>query len=261
MKYNSAKWRLMVTTLPITGIVLAAKLIILLGIGYDGLVKFSDVGVVVTGGMFLIGFMLAGTMSDYKESEKVPSELASILETLEETLRLGHGAHGGTDLAAQRRQLLGLTDCLIGWFRRGCSFEDVTHAINGLTDITLVLEANNAGPMANRIAGEQHNLRKLFNRVNVIRQTHFLSTGYALMQVLTFVVIGLLLVAKFDSLILAIIITSFIAQIFVYMIRLIADIDEPFEYDPTGRAGAADVDLFPVLDYRERLAARTAASS
>jgi len=261
MRYNASKWRLMVTTLPITLSVLAVKLVILLGIGYEGLVRFSDVGVIVTGGMFLIGFMLAGTMSDYKESEKVPAEMASILETIEETVRLGSQYKPGIDLAVHRRTLLALTDCLVSWFKRECHFELVTGRINDLTGIALNLEQAGAGPIGSRVSGEQHNLRKLFNRANVIRNTHFLSTGYALMQVLTFVVIGLLLVAKFDSLILAIIITSFIAQIFIYMIRLIADIDEPFEYDPSGRVGAADVDLFPVLQYRERLAARTGTGS
>src|SRR5690606_30978301 len=95
MAFRYVKWRLMVTTLPITLLVLAAKLFILLGMNYEGLVKFSEVGVVVTGGMFLIGFMLAGTMSDYKESEKIPAELASILETLEDTCRLATEYKGG----------------------------------------------------------------------------------------------------------------------------------------------------------------------
>ena len=259
MAFRFVKWRLMVTTLPITLLVLAAKLFILLGMNYEGLVKFSEVGVVVTGGMFLIGFMLAGTMSDYKESEKIPAELASILETLEDTCRLATEYKGGIDLAAQRRQILSLTDCLLGWFRRSCSADDVYAAIGGLTHVALTLERAGAGPIASRISSEQQNLRKLFARVNVIRNTHFLATGYALLEVLIIVVIGLLLVAKFDSLILAIIIVSFITQIFIYMLRLIRDVDEPFEYNPSGRVGAADVDLFPVLDYRERIAVRVGA--
>ena len=32
--------------------------------------------------MFLIGFILAGTMADYKESEKIPSEVAASLENI-----------------------------------------------------------------------------------------------------------------------------------------------------------------------------------
>ena len=44
----------------------------------------------------------------------------------------------------------------------------------------------------------------------------------------------LLLIAKFDSLFVDMIIVGFISQIFVYMIRLIRDVDQPFEYSVTG---------------------------
>jgi hypothetical protein len=36
------------------------------------------------------------------------------------------------------------------------------------------------------------------------------------------------------------------------MIRLIRDVDEPFEYSPSGKVRAADIDLFPLRDYYER---------
>ena len=86
--------------------------------------------------------------------------------------------------------------------------------------------------------------------------TNFLSTGYALLEVLAVVIIFLLMIGKFDSELVRIIIVSFVTQIFVYMIRLIRDIDEPFEYAPDGRQGAADVDLFPLYEYQARAAKR-----
>ena len=53
-------------------------------LGFEGLVDFSDVGIILTSGVFLIGFLLAGTMADYKEAEKLPADLSCTLETLEE---------------------------------------------------------------------------------------------------------------------------------------------------------------------------------
>ena len=101
MKFNPVKWKLMLTTLPITLFILLLKLGIVHGLNYDGLVKFSEIGLVITGGIFLIGFMLAGTMADYKESEKIPSEIACAIETIEDTILLGHGFKGGYDLSGE----------------------------------------------------------------------------------------------------------------------------------------------------------------
>ena len=252
MKFNLVKWRLMLTTLPITFFILLLKFGITHGLQYEGLVKFSDIGIVITGGLFLIGFMLAGTIADYKESEKIPSELACAIETIEDTLLLGHSFKGGFDLSESRKQLNEVTESIINWFKHGGSEEDVFRRINSITNIALGLEKAGVGAIASRVTGEQHNLRKLFSRVNVIKKTGFLVTGYALLEVLSIVIIILLLVSKFENETISIIIISFITQIFVYMLRLIRDVDEPFEYSSTGKVRAADIDLFPLLDYDMR---------
>ena len=252
MKFNMVKWKLMLTTLPITLFILLLKFGITHGLQYEGLVKFSEIGIVITGGVFLIGFMLAGTIADYKESEKIPSELACAIETIEDTILLGHGFKGGFDLSVLRRQLNEVTESIINWFKHGGSEEDVFRKINSITSIALTMEKAGVGAIASRVTGEQHNLRKLFSRVNVIKKTGFLVTGYALLEVLSIVIIILLLVSKFENETISIIIISFITQIFVYMLRLIRDVDEPFEYSPSGKVRAADIDLFPLLDYDQR---------
>ena len=252
MKFNMIKWKLMLTTLPITLIFVLLKLYIVHGLQYEGLVRFSDIGLVITGGIFLIGFMLAGTMADYKESEKLPAELACAIETIEDTLLLGHSFKGGFDLSEARKQLNEVTESIINWFKFGGSEEEVFRRINSITSIALTMEKASVGAICARITGEQHNLRKLFSRINVIKKTGFLVTGYALLEVLSVIIIGLLLVSNFENDTIAIIIVSFLTQIFVYMLRLIRDVDQPFEYSPNGVVRAADIDLFPLLDYDAR---------
>jgi hypothetical protein len=85
------KWRLMLTTVPYVLAAVAVKMGLHYGLGFDGVIEFSDMSLVLTGGVFLIGFMLSGTMADYKESEKLPSELACTLETIEETFTVDLG--------------------------------------------------------------------------------------------------------------------------------------------------------------------------
>ncbi len=252
MKFNLVKWKLMLTTLPVTVAVVVLKYIISEQLQYEGLVKFSEIGLVVTGGVFLIGFMLAGTMSDYKESEKIPSDLACAIETLEDTVLLAHRYKGGFDVDHARTVLHSTANAILNWFRREESDVSVFQKINDISDVAVMLEKAGVGAIASRITSEQHNLRKLFSRVNVIRKTNFLSTGYAFLEVMTVVIIGLLLLSKFESQIISIIIVSFVTQIFIYMVRLIRDIDEPFEYSAKGEVGAADVDLFPLIEYTVR---------
>jgi hypothetical protein len=252
MKLNLIKWRLMLTTLPITFLMLLVKMGLVEGLGFEGLVKFSDIGLVVTGGIFLIGFMLAGVMSDYKESEKLPAEMACALETIEDTLILAHGFKPNFDLNALRKQLQEVTGTVVDYLQQRVSEVEVFQKISSITQIAREVEIAGIGPIISRMSGEQNNLRKVFTRITVIRRTNFLSTGYALLEVLSGVIFMLLLISRFESHLVGGIIVCFITQIFVYMIRLIRDIDQPFEYAPNGAAHAADVDIFPLLEYQRR---------
>lgn len=124
--------------------------------------------------------------------------------------------------------------------------------IEGITSIALFVEKTKMGSTTSWVKREQANLRKLFTRTTVIKRTSFIATGYAFLEVLTIVIIGLLLITKFESIVTGLILVSFFTQIFVYMIRLIKDIDHPFEYPASGKVRAADIDLFPLIEYHER---------
>ena len=53
------KWKLMVSTLPVVLALLGLKLFLEHVLGFEGLIDFSDVGIILTSGVFLIGFLLA----------------------------------------------------------------------------------------------------------------------------------------------------------------------------------------------------------
>src|SRR5688572_22267587 len=112
------KWRLFVTTLPYVAAVLALKLGLERVLGFSGWIEFSDMSPVLTAGTFLTGFMLAGTLADYKEAEKLPAELACVLESIEETFVQAAKGREEIDLAAQRRVVLETGTCLWEWLHR-----------------------------------------------------------------------------------------------------------------------------------------------
>ena len=251
------KWKLMLSTLPLVAAILAGKLMLQFVLGFQGFVDFADVGIVLTAGVFLLGFLLAGTMADYKEAEKIPAELASTLETLEEIFVLAATNRPALDVAGLRRGLLEMTDGISGWLLDKRTSRDVYESMTGLNVLIQQLERAGAGPYASRAVPQLLAVRRGVSRIDVIRRTGFLPPAYALLEVLVTIIIVLTLIARFKSVAAECLLVPFVALINIYMLRLIRDIDNPFDYEADGRDhGAGEVSLFPLAEYRERLAER-----
>jgi hypothetical protein len=254
------KWRLFLTTLPYVVAALACKLA-LERLGFLGVLEFSDIGLVLTGGVFLIGFMLSGTMADYKESEKIPAELACTLEHIEEMLTQAAIGRPAVDGARHRRAVLEAGQALWDWLHHKLAHAEMFAALRGLGERILELESVGASPHAGRAMRELHNLRRLATRVGVITRTGFIAAGYAFLEVLTAAILIMLMASHFKNLLTEVVLVSFITLIFIYMVRLIRDIDDPFEYSETGQVGNVEVELFPLAEYLERLRARVGAAA
>lgn len=259
-----AKWKLMMSTIPYVLVMVAIKVSLFRFFSFEGLLDFSDVSVVVTGGVFLIGFMLAGVIADYKESEKLPGEIAATLESLEETYSLAAASRPALDARSMMEALQETTDILLTWFYHQAKPEDTYAALERISKRGADIDAAGATAIANRLIGEVSALRKIIIRVHVIADTSYVATGYALLESLTVLILGLLLITKFKSLIGAIVLVAFVTLIFVYMLRLIRDLDNPFDYsnpvdaeEPTV-PGSTEVDLAPIREYRDRLDAKLA---
>jgi hypothetical protein len=246
----------MLSTLPFVAAVLALKLLAENVFGFGGIVDFADVGMVLTGGVFLIGFMLAGTMADYKEAEKLPAEVACQFEAIEDTFEQAATARAGLDLPSLRQALLDTLETVDGWLHRRLKHYMVFEALHRLGDRICEMETSNAGPYATRALRELSLLRRMVTRISVISRTGFLASGYALLEAQTFAIIVLLLVARFKNLVTEVTLISFVTLIYVYMVKLIRDLDDPFDYHDGSARGAAEVELFPLEEYRERLRSR-----
>jgi hypothetical protein len=253
------KWRLMLTTLPVVGLAVVLKVLVFdRWLGFGGVLEFSDLAFVLTGGVFLVGFMLAGTMADYKEAERLPGEVVCALETIEETFDQAAANKSELDARSLRKRVREAADAVDAWLHRREAFEKVTVALEGLSRGAQEAErAGAAAPIGLRVLNELHGLRRSVIRMSVISQTGFLATGYALLETLTVIIVGLLMIARFKSLLAEVLLVALITLIYVYMVRLIRDIDDPFEYREDGVAGAAEVDLEVLKAYRRRLAARS----
>jgi hypothetical protein len=255
------KWKLMLSTLPVVLALLGVKLFLELGLGFEGLIDFSDVGIILTSGVFLIGFLLAGTMADYKEAEKLPADLSVTLETLEEIFVLAATDRPGLDVGALRREVLALTDAIRDWLVRKCSTDQVYAAMTRFSEVLQQLERAGAGPYASRAVPQLLAVRRSVSRVDVIVRTGFLPPAYALLEVLIVMIISLMMIARFRSVVAEMLLVPFVALVNIYMLRLIKDVDNPFDFqDGVRDHRSGEVALFPLEEYRERLAARVQAA-
>ena len=255
------KWKPMIWSIPYVLAVLVVKLV-LHKLDQPGVLEFSDLGIVYTGGVFLLGFNLAGTMADYKESERIPGELACIFETLEDSLRQAAKLKPELDLHRCRQLHAEVLDAVIDWLLRKegqpAVFDDVSSAM----EVAHALDRAGTPAIAGRYVSELHNIRKGITRIGVISRTVALESGFAFLQFMTVAIILLLLISRFRHPLSEAILVSFVSLIYIYLLRLIKDIDDPFEYSTDGRRrGCAEVDLFPLLEYQQRLKARLTPSA
>jgi len=251
------KWKLLLTTLPVVVAIMVLKLLIERVTGQPGWVDFSDVSAVLTAGAFLIGFMLAGTLSDYKESEKLPSELATTLETIEDLIAVSD-CRDGFDAAAARRDLATIAERVMQWLAHRAPLESVHLAIEAMNGHFQSMDLAGATPHANRSIVFMNAVRRIVGRMDVVRRTGFLATGYAILEVIVVSILLLLLASRFKTLVAEYTLVVSISLIYVYMLRLIRDIDDPFDYGTDLDArGAAEVELFPLAEYVARARARS----
>lgn len=247
----------MATTLPIVAVLVTVRELLHSAFAFEGMIDFGEVAVVLSGGVFLLGFMLAGTMGDYKEAEKMPGELVTGLETIEEVM-----VHVATvkqdDPTKHRRSVLAVLETLDRWLHKQATEAQLHDAFNRLTSTFTAIEL---GSHATRAFSIMTSVRRTALRVSVTSRTGFLATGYALLEVMIVICYLILITSSFDSVFAEIVVVSFVGLIYTYMYRLIRDIDDPFDYDANGAAGAAEVELYPLYEYRARLEARIAAAS
>lgn len=245
------KWGIALRVAPIVLAVAGAKLIVN-ALGWETLSSNPLLGSVIAATVFIFGFLLAGTLADYKESERLPGELAVSLEAIaDECLILYEDKRpdAARECLAHVRRLAAL---LRSWFFERERTHDVLDSITGLNRYFLAFEAYTQPNFIVRLKQEQTAIRRVVTRIHMIRETSFVAAGYAIAELATAFLLLTLLVTDVGPLAEEIVVVSVIAFVLVYMTFLIKDLDDPFDY--ASGNGVADVSLHPLDHLDERVA-------
>jgi hypothetical protein len=248
------KYRLMGTTLPWVALIGVLAWVRDDVLHVKGIIEFATAAPVLAAVALIAGFMLAGVLADYKESEKIPGDIATTLETIGDTVDVVLALKPAGNVSDFKPRFIALVNITDDWFMHRVRTEKCYAA---LTDFREVITRMHPAVSVNytiRCLGEMHNLRRLITRADVISRTTFIPVGYALLDLLVGATLLLLLAANYTTPLAEYFLITLFSLIYIYMIRLIYDLDNPFRYSlKTSIGGAAEVNPFPLLEYRHRL--------
>jgi hypothetical protein len=209
--------------------------------------------------VFLMGFLLSGVLSDYKESERIPGEMAAILATLADEFQSIHRRSGSPlALAALHHvHLLGLT--IHRWLHKQERSLAVMTQISSLNHHFLAVEPLTQANFIARLKQEQSALRKIIIRIHTIRETDFISSGYFIASTTTILLLIGLALARIEPYYESLFFVIVVGYLLLFLMFLIRDLDNPFGYYEGG--SSEDVSLKPLEDALVDLDSRVLAES
>ena len=247
-------WQLVAKVLPLVAATVAAKLVTE-ALGWEGIDVNPLFSGLVAATIFLLAFLLAGTLADYKESERLPGDLASSLDSIADECEI---LYADKEAPAARECLAHLRDlvsAVMAWLNHRAAASDVLDRVRGLNGFFLRFEPLTQPNFIVRLKQEQATIRRMVIRIETIRETSFIGAGYAIAYTASAALIAGLLITNIGSVGESLFFVAFISFLLSYVLALIRDLDDPFEFEDGRRAGAAEVSLAPLHQLERRIGA------
>jgi hypothetical protein len=202
----------------------------------------------VAGTIFLIGFLISGVLSDYKESEKIPNELTASLKSMSDdayTIWKSKNSQTAREFIDFQKTFL---DSLMKWFYKKERTKTLLEDLRQMNEFFVDLDKEGIIPAyIIKMKNEQNNIRKLILRVDTIRDTEFIGSAYAIVEAMG-VLTGLgLIIIKIEPFYASLFLTLLVSFLISYMVFLIIDLDNPFDYSSKGETGT-EISLKPLHD-------------
>jgi hypothetical protein len=203
----------------------------------------------VAGTIFLIGFLITGVLSDYKESEKIPSELTASLKSLfDDAYTIYKGKNSVTAHQFLEFQK-SFTNSLMDWFHRKERTISILDKISSMNDFFVEFDKESIQPAyIVKMKNEQNNIRKMIMRIDTVRDTDFIGSAYAIVEAMGFLTALGLIVMKIEPFYASLFFTLLVTFLITYMVFLIRDLDNPFDYGVNGEGGT-EISLKPLHDH------------
>jgi predicted membrane chloride channel (bestrophin family) len=249
MKVNN-QYRLLIRVSAIVFAVLCAKLVVHF-LGWEVISINPLFSGIVAANIFLMGFLLNGVLSDFKESERLPGELSACLENLAQEVSGIRFAKPEANVGPCLVLLSQLSNDILSWFNKKHHSTKLMEHVNDLTPQFAMMEQWTQATLVARLKQEQSNLRRTLIRIHTIRETSFVSSGYLLADITTVLLCAGLILSKIEPFYESLFFVVVISYLMIFLLMLIRDLDNPFGYYE--RYSGEDVSLKPLQDTAGRL--------
>ena len=243
------KWRLSLTVLPFTLLFALAKVGVH-RLGWEPWAFDSLTGALFGAATFVIAFVLSGTLSEYNSSEDMVLQIVNGVEAMADLNNLSAASQPAYDSEPLNLKLAETLALVESWLRNTTAKEQLELHLDALTLQFAELKRHGEGSAANDCQAEVARLRLLIQRIHVNRSTTFLGPAYAMLEIFLVAAVVALLLIKDELFSEVLVVSCFLFTSFTYLLLLIRDLDNPFQYDGSS---CVDADLEPLTTTRTRL--------
>ncbi len=226
----ASKWFLALKVMPFVVVFLVAKLT-MHQLGWEPIALGSILTSLIAATVFLLGFLIAGTLSDYKESERLPGEIAAIIETMADDSRAMFESKRAPIAREFLVYLHDLMGSMLDWLAKEERTNTFLGRIAGLGTFFIAFEPLMQPNFIVRLKQEQNLLRRAVLRIDTIRDTEFVKAGYTIAQIATGLLILAFLLTDVTPYYESLFLFGAVTFLLLYILFLIEDLDNPFSYN------------------------------
>jgi hypothetical protein len=247
------KWGLIIKAAGITGVLLVVRLVFDY-LNYDMLSLTNLITAFISGAIFTIAIVFAGVLTDFKESEKIPGEIATSIRTIYSDLTLIHVQDKEFISRMQGKVYCLLVTINTNFRNNTWNLTEMDRAIDSFVeDISRLVDMNVPPQYTVKLKNELGTIDRLSHRIKTIAETSFIPAAYAISELAAAGVVILLFFVKLDPFYEGLALFTVLCMLLAALLLLIKDMDNPFE---VGLGTNADIDLFLLWDLEKDLALR-----
>jgi ABC-type multidrug transport system fused ATPase/permease subunit len=253
-KIQKSKYHLIISVLPL--VILAGTMKVLFHyLGWEVIPKelTSFFPSILTGIIFILGFLLAGVVTDYKESEKIPNEMAGSLYAIWQEAEFIKKVQNLPSASDMINRIKSFVPTLKNEFLLKGNNE-LHKLLDALSDDVILLGKEGATPnYIARMKVEITNLKKLVNRIKVIKDTDFIPSVFVCIEAITIIFLTVYCLLAIDPWWGGLILVSIFTFVISAILLLIRDMEDPFEYDGSDEAKSDEVSLAVLDNFQKEL--------
>lgn len=247
-KIKKSKYYLFLSVLPIVvlvgGFKVGAHLLDLEMIPKDLSSFFPSI---LTGIIFILGFLLAGVVTDYKESEKIPNEIAASLYAIWQEADYARIVSNSKSAETLMNKIKRFVPTLKRDYFILKNDQLLTLMDSFSADIIEIGKEGVAPNYVLRMKAEVASLKKTINRITVIKNTDFVPAVFICIKAIAIVFLTVYCLLNVDPWWGGLILVSIFSFVIFSILFLIKDMEDPFEYDGSGNVKSGEISL-QVLD-------------